>query len=167
LKVAFALLALGALGCLSPRADTEVLTHRDFSSYATYAQGPGRGASDARPEDRALRAEVGARVEAEIDRELRAKGYRPVPRPDADLWVSFRVHGESRAAVTAAGDPDASYQVIEGQIEETLVIKVFEAQSGERIWQGQSRAQLRHRRDLGDGAAAEVRSILAQFPPQH
>lgn len=168
MKAVLALLALGALGCLSPPAETQVLTSRDFSQYATYAQTPHVGAqSDARPEDRARRDRVGERVEAQIDQELRAKGYRPVPRADADLWVRFRVHGESRAAVTAAADPDASYPVIEDQIEETLVIEIFEAGSGERIWQGQSRAQFRHRRDLGDAAAAEVRSILAQFPPPH
>lgn len=167
MRAALALLALGALGCLSPPAETQVLTSRDFSQYVTYAQTPNVGAqSDARPEDRALRGRVGERVEAQIDHELRAKGYRSEARADADLWVRFRVHGESRAAVTAAADPDASYQVIEDQIEETLVIEIFDARSGGRIWQGESRTQFRHSRDLGDAAAAEVRSILAQFPPK-
>jgi hypothetical protein len=149
-------LLLAALACAPVQVTTEAEPGTDFGAYRSYTIAPHQEEN----------ADVGERLEREVEQVLAAKGYRPAPPAAADLLVSFAASGESRTRRTLAGDPDANYYVEQSYVAGTVAIDVFDARSGERIWHGVGERDVLREQDAPEAAAEAARAVLAEFPPQ-
>lgn len=156
-----------ALGCVPVEVETWTEPDADLSHFATYAQAP---LPEDEPEKAPYTPALGERIQTEIARVLDDKGYRAAPRGRADMTVAFVVAGQSRSRIVNAGDPDTDYYVPESYTEGTLIIDVFDARTGRRVWRGIGQSDLvtsgRLVPDDPERAAVEAtRKILAAFPP--
>jgi hypothetical protein len=147
-------LVLGAIGCAT-RVDvtTTVEPGTDFSRFESYALVPPSEAGKG----------IRERLEVEIAQEFEKRGYRAAPRDDTDLLVVFQ--GSTRAAErrTFAESPGGCC-VIEDYVAGTLMIDVFDARSGERIWRGVGEVDLPNEKHLEAAASSAAAAILAEFP---
>ena len=153
-------LALGlaalALACAPRvRVTTSALPGADVASFESYALVPPAEA----------RSAVRATLEAEVARELDARGYRAAPLGTSELRVV--VQTRARTAQRAVfGESPGGCCVVRDYVEGTLEIDVFAAQGGTRIWRGVGQVDLDSTadRELGDTAARAARAVLADLP---
>ena len=147
-------LLLAALACARVQVTTEAEPGTDFAAYRSYTIAPHQEEN----------ADVGERLERELEQLLAAKGYRPAPPGSADLLVSFAASGESRTRRTLAGDPDANYYVEQSYVAGTVAIDVYDARSGERIWHGVGEKDVLRQKDAPEAAAEVARAVLEELP---
>ncbi len=167
-------LALCLVAGVAPAAiEVEVARHADvdYSKYQSFSFKVKEGM----PPDQPL-GENGATlkvVREEAAKVLLGRGLTRVEGGDADMWITFfglvqeslSVEGSRKGVgggVTWVGDPGAhsSRTVIQG----TLLVEIFDGESGERIWSGWATAEAAQRGKLRARAGKATRKILEEFP---
>jgi hypothetical protein len=164
-------IGLGAACETGPAMTTNVEVATGFTRYHTYEWVCGDAP---RAVDQALHDSV----RDAIERELAAKGYQPSETPD--FAVSFTLDARANVDVYYGPysfypgyDPHPSVVYADGYdrsdvrayTDGTLAIDVFDAQTGDPIWNGVAADQ------LGSGGATQeqlekaVAALLEQFPP--
>lgn len=155
-RLRIALVALVWLGCASVKVTTETTPGADLSRYHSYAIAP--------PEDGvpAIRDRVASEIAIQLDR----RGFEHRPLGEADLVVAFRGSRADRQRLTDAGDPDATWYVVQHYQLGTLVITVSDAASHEHLWTGTGQIDLFSKDDaqIAKDAERAVEAVLAAFP---
>lgn len=161
---------IGLIGMLAACVPVQVTVEMDPASsparFESYAQAPAPEDDPSKPH---YDSEIGERIQAEIDRRLRAKGYQRRPAQEAELTVSFLVSGHTTVRMVNAADPDTDFDVPEEFAEGTLVISVFETDGGKRLWRGTGETEVMTRGALIDGDPEKtwirsVQKVLERFP---
>jgi len=160
------LAGLLSLACAPIHVSIRVEPGANVAQYATYVQAP---PPEDDPDETHFTPEIAVRMQAEIDRILQQKGYRPVAEAQAQMRVAYLVTGVSTTRLVNAGDPDADYYVNETLIDGTLVIDVLDPKSGERFWHGTGETEIVTSGTLFTASSMStalraVRKVLHHFP---
>lgn len=173
MKQALSLVALSLIaGAALAAIEVEVARPQgvDYSSYSSFGFKLREGVSADHPLGE--HGPVLKQVRAAAQAELLSRGLALVKGGEPDMWITFyglgredlSIEGTSKdlGPVTWVGDPGAhsSRTVIQG----TLLIEVFDAKSGERIWSGWATSQSISREKLRARAGKATRKILEAFP---
>ena len=116
------------------------------------------------------------RIADEIDKAMRARGYKPVMGGDADLVIRFFADSKDRQQVQSNGmySPFMMWygpgynNVYSRQYEENrIVVNVYDSRSNDIVWQGWATGQLtqsKKERTRDVAFRTTVESIMKQFP---
>jgi len=109
-------------GCAGGRYETSAHfdTEYDFSRVASFALAPARTKSSD--------SESGRLVEEALREHLVARGYREVPRPEADVLVGYDVGRYAPAKLSGSN----SFAITEG----TLSVSVVDPETRRTVWYG-------------------------------
>ena len=173
MRVMSTLLALGMLAVAASAAiHVEVARPQgvDYSSYGSF----GFKVKEDVPDEHPLGAEspLLEQLREVAKKELLARGMTFIDGGSPDLWITFfglgqedlSIEGTSREVgpVTWVGDPGAhSSRTV---IHATLLIEVWDAASGERVWSGWATGESTNREKLRARAPRAARKILEAFP---
>ena len=167
-------LAASAAACTSATVGYDYDRGADFSRYHTY--GWDSEAQQPTGDRRLDNSLVDARIRTAIDRELRAKGYRPVSGGKPDVLVAYHagLKDMMKGASTQKYIGDRAHGTfttisdIQPYREGTLTIDIVDTQSSQLIWQASAKT------DVGESLGPEerdarvykvVRAMLSHFPP--
>jgi hypothetical protein len=116
------------------------------------------------------------RISEEIDKAMRAKGYKPVLGGDADLVIRFFADSKDRQQIQSNNmwspymywyGPNYG-NVYSRQYEENrVVVNVYDSRSNDIVWQGWATGQLnqsKKERNRDVAFRSTVQSIMGQFP---
>jgi len=166
------LVAALVLACAKPVV--EVAADADFSGYETWDWLPRRDPLGAELQPR---PELHERVTAQVERELRARGYRRVQGVPPDFFVTYHLELQAELVVrreTAAEEAletfqqGGSYDItrttthVARYERVTLAIDAAEGRERQLVWRGQLEERVRGRFDRR--AADCVAEILESFP---
>ena len=147
-------LACATVAC-APSVQVTVEPGADFSAYGTYAVVPS-------PESTAFVQRV---VEETVSAELDRRGYSAAPVGRNDLLVVVRSRAAPASRQVFAETPGGCCEV-EEYIAKALVIEIFDAARGVRIFRGATESELDSTSEQEVGAAIRrsVRAILTELP---
>jgi hypothetical protein len=167
-----------ALACVAPLLLTacptlEVYTAKSptasFASYRTYIHGPPEKAPTGFAST-ALSAPVWKMVQADVDREMAAKGYKTVAAgADPDFFIRSG-SGSQKVKRDEAAPVHSGAHFVGGDIaseywEGTLIIDVFDARNNQLVWHGSSKRAIDPAAPVTpDSVARAVAAILLSFP---
>ena len=172
LRVASMIVAALVVSCLKPVV--EVDADADFSDYETWAWLPWL---EPLGTERRLRPELHELVTAQVERELRARGYRRAASALPDFFVTYHLEIQRQIVVRSETPAEemlesfhqgGSYGVTKTRTHivhyerGTLAIDVTEGHDRQLVWRGQLRERVRGSFDRH--ASDAVAEILEHFP---
>lgn len=173
------LLLMALAGCSQFAVRTRADPSADFAGLHTFAWLP---LSEAAPADQRLRDRtVDARLRADVDRELRTKGFVPAGDGAPDFLLNYRL--ASSPASSVRGDPArfgwgtgwwvgwAGAEAIYTESYDTgaLFLAVIDPRTKHMIWIGAAEARLLPHISIEkrfERVDAAIRRILQDFPPR-
>lgn len=172
LRVASMIVAALVVSCLKPVV--EVDADADFSGYETWAWLP---RLEPLATERQMRPELHELVTAQVERELRARGYRRAASAPPDFFVAYHLEIEAEFVLRRETSPEQSLETFEegGSFDVTrtttqvaryervqFAIDVAEGRERQLVWRGRVKDRVRGRFDRI--AERSVAKILENFP---
>jgi len=164
------LVLIALIGCSSMSIYVEYDQQTDFSRYKTFAwieTQPRR-----MPAKRIDAHILDSRIREAVEAELSARGFRLVPRPEADLLVIYHVGAKNKVDVTHYGyryGPRGRWVGHRVEVtkykEGTLIIDIIDARLKELIWRGSAVGAVYSAGDLDRKLTDAVGRLLEHFPP--
>lgn len=162
-------------GAASAAIEIEVARSQDvdFSKYNSFAFRVKEGTPEGHPLGEG--GELLKRVQGEASQVLLKRGMAMIRGDTPDIWVSFfglvneglAITGTSKSVtggVKWVGDPGAHSS--RTSVQGTLILEVYDSQTGERVWSGWATAESKDRDKLRSRAEKMTRKILDAFPVQ-
>ena len=142
----------------------------DYSSYSSFSFRAKEGIPPEHPLGE--RGSLFKLVRDAAAEELQDRGMVLVEGGEPDVWVSFfglrdedlTMEGTSRdvGPVTWVGDPNAHWT--RTVLKATLIVELWDADSGERVWSGWATGKTTNLEKLRSKADRVTRRILREFP---
>ena len=159
-------LSFAAFGCAQIDVSTRAAPGADLSAYRSYAHAP---PDEEQLRDRRLGEADMESVRTEVDRGLRGRGFVGTSSGEPDFRVRFLVNSTSEVRLVNAGDHDANAYAPRRFTNDTLIITLVDARTGQPVWTGTGvvetpRSGALIGSDRTDSLLRAVRAVLSELP---
>lgn len=159
---------LWTAGCSTLTVKTNIDPMANFSGYKTYGWMAQTMEDDT--QIAAIRKEVGPWIEADVERELDARGFTKKTDGRPDFFLAYHGHLEeiieSYYVTYRCGPAVCGETEIIRKTEGTLILDVIDAEKNEVVWRGTSVGLVAKPHKARDRIEKRVKSMLKDFPPR-